>query len=370
MTANKYRNAAAKAGYVICAESRDEMIVHSKQFPSAVQLDAEGNLLEGDVESKSLPNLYGAPVHYDSSEAAVTREVSVQKTESNVKQPCYVEDGVQTSHVPYPSPLHSPRAPSQSITAELQKAATSISTLVPGAVEQGTGTTSVIDNEYDSAEPATDEFIVYDAGAEHNERKVPDGSTNTAQAKRKASENHTDDRSHKKHRSSAQISPQRPPVSLVPLVVTLPKEPGQKLSDFLLTPDSDCKTEPSPSSTSSIPPGDFSQNHTSNPIETSTPSNPTLESELSALSETPRIQGSNSWSKMSRSESVDDKDTVANAKLSSPSKMRGHSHIHRAPNKPEPARLKKEALKPTVPPALVETERRGLGLKIVDPASR
>ncbi|KAF3049030.1 hypothetical protein E8E11_006848 [Didymella keratinophila] len=131
MTTNKYRNAASRAGYVICAESRDEMIVHSERCSSAVQLDTEGNLLEGDIKSKSLTNIYGATGNGERSEAAVTREVSLQ-------------------HM------------------------------------------AIIDNAYGSGEPATDDFVVYDAGAENNGLKVARGSTNTSQAKRKADDSDAD----------------------------------------------------------------------------------------------------------------------------------------------------------------------------------
>ena len=370
MTANKYRNAASEAGYVICAESRDEMIVHSEQFPSAVQLDAEGNLLEGDVKSESLPNIYGAPVHYEPSEAAVTQEVAVQQMESNLKQPRYIEHGAQTSHAPYPSPLHTPRAPSQAITAELQKAATSVSALAPAAVEQDSGATSIIDNEYGSGEPATDEFVVYDADAEHEEPKVPGGSTKTSQAKRKASENDTDERSHKKYKSSAQVNPQSPLVSLVPLAITPPKKPDQSRSDLPLTPETNCRASQVPSRTSSLPPGDISQDCMLNLIETGTPSKPTSKSDLSTPTDASRVQESNSWWKMSPSQSADERGLVANAELSSPSKARDPSHVVPAVNEPDSARLTQENLEPTVSSAKVGTEPTGLEAKAADLISR
>ena len=369
MMANKYRNAAFEAGYAIYAESRDEMIVHSERFSSAVQLDAEGNLLEGDIKSKSLPNIHGATIHSEPSEAAVTRKVSVQQMESIVKQPCYIEHGVQTSHAPYQSPLHTPLAPSQALTAELQKAAT-VSALAPAAVEQTPSATSVIDNEYGSGEPATDDFVVYNAGAENNGLKVARGSTNTSQTKRKASEGDTDDQSSKKLKPSAQASPQSPPVSLVPLAVTPPNRPDQNRSNLPLPPDSDLKPPPAPSKTCSMQPEDSSQDHTLKVVETGTPSRSMFQSNLSTSTDTSRVRWLNSRRKMLRSPRVDDKCTVTNADLNSPSKAKDDSHLVNALNKPESARLEEGAFEPTVPLAVAETKIRGLGVKAAGPASR
>lgn len=105
---NKFRKAASEAGYVVCLESRDEMIVHSERLSNTIRLDKQGNLLEGDVKSKSLPNIHGALIHGKPSEATAPQEMSRKHAEHLLKQSRYVEHGVQTSQAPYPSPLQFP----------------------------------------------------------------------------------------------------------------------------------------------------------------------------------------------------------------------------------------------------------------------
>jgi hypothetical protein len=367
MTTNKYRNAASEAGYVICAESRDVMVVHSEQFPSAVQLDTEGNLLEGDLKSKSLPNIYGALVHLDPSEATVTRKVPVQQTGGRAKQLCYIEHGVQTPYVPCLYPLHSPRIP---IKAELLEPATSLSAFAPSAVEQVPNATSVIYNEYGSGEPATDEFVIYDAGAEQNEINVARGSTDPCQGKPNASEDDTYTRSPKKHKPSPQNSPQGPPVSLVSMAVTPPNKLDQNRSDLPLTPDSDLKASSVHSRRYPMQREAFSQACTLDLTEADNTSQTMSESSPSNSIDTSRAREPKSRHKTPRGQSIDDRAIVTGAEVSGPPKARDHNPVSQALNKPETARLTDETLEPTVPSAVPVRKRRGSEAKTSDPASR
>ncbi|XPS73150.1 hypothetical protein M3J09_005303 [Ascochyta lentis] len=69
VTANKYRGAAAQAGYVVCAESKDEYIVHSEQYPTTARLDKGGNLLEGSIQTRHLPNIHHSSVKMDACQS-------------------------------------------------------------------------------------------------------------------------------------------------------------------------------------------------------------------------------------------------------------------------------------------------------------
>lgn len=368
--ANKYRKAASKAGYVIFAETREEMIVHSEQVLSAVQLDTEGNLLKGDVKSRSLPNIYGALVHDEPSEATLPQEVLTKHMESLAKQPTYVEHGVQTSQSPYPSPLHSSRMPCQESTAELQRSANSVSALAPASVEHVSAPVSVVDNEYGSGEPATDEFVVYDASTEYDRLDVTCGSMKTSQGKRKASKNDALDCSPKKHKPSAQASPRSPSISLAPLAVTHPNKPDQDCSGLPLTPDSDFEAHTVPSGISSMQPEDSLQARTLNIPKAGTTLKAMSESNPSSLTDTSRVQESKSRLETSRGRYVDDKGIVAGARGSVPSEVRGHNNVSRALNKPGSARLTDGTLEPSVSLALAKTERQGLDVKATDLASQ
>lgn len=65
MTANKYRHVAEKAGYKVWAESKNERVLHSEQFPTTIQLDSLGNSREAVAEGAFLPNLYGEEIRTD-----------------------------------------------------------------------------------------------------------------------------------------------------------------------------------------------------------------------------------------------------------------------------------------------------------------
>jgi hypothetical protein len=62
MLAKKYSRAAEEAGVKVWAESKDEKIVHSEQLAVKVELDADGNVKDGDLGGLLLPNIYGEEI--------------------------------------------------------------------------------------------------------------------------------------------------------------------------------------------------------------------------------------------------------------------------------------------------------------------
>ncbi|KAH6629254.1 hypothetical protein C7974DRAFT_453882 [Boeremia exigua] len=149
---NRHREAAIQAGYIICAESQDEMIIHSEQHPTAVRIDANGNLLEGTIEEFYLPNIHGTPLQThrlapNDRLSLIGRKVSlVAEGDSQV---------AMTGSTSHSSIAKVPRV---EVTAR-------ISAHAPSSTNQTSGLTPVIDDEYGNVGSCAHEYVVYDAGA-------------------------------------------------------------------------------------------------------------------------------------------------------------------------------------------------------------
>ncbi|KAJ8107509.1 hypothetical protein OPT61_g8815 [Boeremia exigua] len=157
--AAKYREAALRAGYAVCAESRDEVIVHSEQF-SSVRLDGEGNLLEGTIAGRYLPNIRGTSTSLQ-PQPPVTGEaptITVKPSSPLAKRDSQAE-------VMYPVKNFLP-LPSLTFTSKnsLYKPPTTMSALAPAPTEQVPNLELYSDNEYGSGESCTNEYIIYDPG--------------------------------------------------------------------------------------------------------------------------------------------------------------------------------------------------------------
>lgn len=76
MTAKRYRGAAAQVGYIINAESKDEMIVHSEQYDTTARFDREGNVSDGCVHGRYLPNIHGRLINSEISAPALGQKIS------------------------------------------------------------------------------------------------------------------------------------------------------------------------------------------------------------------------------------------------------------------------------------------------------
>ena len=162
MTATKYREAANRAGYMISAESKDEMIIHSEQHPPTVQLDAEGNLLEGTIEGRYLPNIYGTPSQPLPSASWKTAISDPRQVSSFTLGESQV---ALTEPAPHPPPLPSPTIIPQIVQSGLPTPLERISALIPSLTEQAPNPRAIFDNEHSSINSGIDEFVVYDAGA-------------------------------------------------------------------------------------------------------------------------------------------------------------------------------------------------------------
>lgn len=57
--ARRHRSTAEKSGYRVWAESKDDNVIHSEQFPTVVEFDAEGNTKDGTLSGLFLPNIFG-----------------------------------------------------------------------------------------------------------------------------------------------------------------------------------------------------------------------------------------------------------------------------------------------------------------------
>jgi hypothetical protein len=134
--ANKYRKVALKEGYVVRSATDNDMIVHSEQYDTTVQLDMKGNLLEGSTKGRSLPNILG------------TKSFVRTRTQSTVAAP------VQPTLFRVPPLKIAALAPSSRNDSPL-----------------------VFHNEYGSGKTYDDRFVVYDATASESQRAP---STTTA----------------------------------------------------------------------------------------------------------------------------------------------------------------------------------------------
>lgn len=360
MMANRYRNAAFKAGYIIGAESQDEMVVHSEQVPSAVRLDTEGNLLEGDVRSRGLPNIYGALVHDQPSQATVPRTKPIRHAVDLAKEPIDGVHGVQTSQTPYPFPSDLSRMPSQQSTAELRDVPKSVPALASAYTGQSISTLSVIDDEYGSWGPVTDEFVVFDAGAELNAPVDTHDSRKKSQGKRKAGMRNTDNQLYKKLKSSAQVELHNSPVSLAPLPVIYPSNFDQDRSGLPVTPDADVKPSPSPSSALILQQEDLAQDRVMSLIETGTSSRAISKNDQSSKTDLSRQLESRYRHQTLRGQLDRDRGVYTRLEASKLYKTGDGSHTSPAISNSSSARLTGDTLEPIVVPAMAETRRDGL----------
>ncbi|KAJ4377751.1 hypothetical protein N0V83_000581 [Neocucurbitaria cava] len=61
MTANKYQRIAKEARYTVWAETKNEKVIHSEQYPVKVELDANGSVKSGVTTGTRIQNIYGEP---------------------------------------------------------------------------------------------------------------------------------------------------------------------------------------------------------------------------------------------------------------------------------------------------------------------
>ncbi|KAF1359166.1 hypothetical protein EJ07DRAFT_178779 [Lizonia empirigonia] len=174
MTVNKYRGAAAQAGFVIGAESRDGYVVHSEQHSSALRFDGSGNLLDGGGGCGWVPNVFGRSVILSSAALKGSVESTVSALES---VPSFSEgERLETTNqeASYPSPSQSPTTSLQILPKDSDSIHGRISALVPSSAEDDFNSGLAIDNEYGSVGPGTEKFVVFDAAvaAESSKRLV------------------------------------------------------------------------------------------------------------------------------------------------------------------------------------------------------
>ncbi|UPX20438.1 uncharacterized protein EKO05_0010669 [Ascochyta rabiei] len=158
MTANKYRGAAAKAGYTICAESKDDNTVHSEQYPTTARLDIEGNLLDGNVESRHLPNIYGTLMHHSISAPELCRKTVVPTVRQEASISHY---DAPTRRAAYPSPSLSPLTTTNFLPMPVER----ISALAPSSKRQPSDSAFALQNEYGHVGSAMNNFVVLDPAA-------------------------------------------------------------------------------------------------------------------------------------------------------------------------------------------------------------
>lgn len=328
MTANKYRHAASQAGYVICAESRDEMIVHSKQFSKAVQLDAEGNLLKGTVETRGLPNIYGALVRPTTPVPEIARRAVGHDSERLSRIPGRKERGVLVEQAPYPSPSQSPTMRTQVVTKELRNPVANVSALAPSSTGQAPDAKSVLDNEYGRAEPGINEHVVYDPIAEYSKPKRGSGAGKSSLGKRKSKADHPPISPPKKLKTSAPASPRSPSIPVVPPIATPQSQPDRDRKTPLRTPESSHKAISRSPQLARPRTGDVGQERALNVAQAST--KPKLQSGHIASSATdePRIQERKSRRKMSVAGSLGDVKVAARTEQSISSRTDDY-HSHR-----------------------------------------
>ncbi|KAF2623562.1 hypothetical protein BU25DRAFT_461941 [Macroventuria anomochaeta] len=193
MTANKYREAAARAGYAICAESKDEMIIHSEQYPMTVQLDAEGNLLAGTVERRCLPNIYGASSKPTPLAPGFMRKTLIPPSRRASNSVQHESQDALTEEASYPSPSQSPTIIPRIVEDQLPTPLERISALIPSSTEGASDLNSTLDNEYGSVGSDLNEFVVYDARAAARSPAPVPIATSALSGKRGLSEQlHTD----------------------------------------------------------------------------------------------------------------------------------------------------------------------------------
>ncbi|CAO2647567.1 Nn.00g084890.m01.CDS01 [Neocucurbitaria sp. VM-36] len=80
MTANKHRRVAEEAGYTVWAESKDEKVIHSEQFPVKIELDAKGNSKGEDLTGLYIPNVYGEEIQNIHKPASISRRSPQQES--------------------------------------------------------------------------------------------------------------------------------------------------------------------------------------------------------------------------------------------------------------------------------------------------
>jgi hypothetical protein len=160
--ANKYRKVASKEGYVVCSATDNDMIVHSEQYDTTVQLDMEGNLLEGSTKGRSLRNILG------------TKSFVQTSTQSKVTAP------VQPALFRVPPLKIAALAPSSRNDSPL-----------------------VFHNEYGSGKTYDDRFVVYDATSSDGQRAP---STTTASTSSRTKRKWEDTRNHEQRAMGAEAA--------------------------------------------------------------------------------------------------------------------------------------------------------------------
>jgi hypothetical protein len=160
--ANKYRKVALEEGYVVCSATDNHMIVHSEQYDTTVQLDMEGNLLEGSTKGRSLPNILS------------TKSFVQTSTQSTVTAP------VQPALFRVPPLKIAALAPSSRNNSPL-----------------------VFHNEYGSGKTYYDRFVVYDATSSDGQRAP---STTTASTSSRKKRKWEDTRNHEQRAMGAEAA--------------------------------------------------------------------------------------------------------------------------------------------------------------------
>jgi hypothetical protein len=162
MTANKYRRVAAQAGYIIHAESKDEMIVHSEQYVTTVQFDSEGNLVNGSIKGRYLPNIHGTSLHPEESTPTSSRTTSASMAREASR---YTTLHALVRDFLYPSPSHPPTIAPQDI---LNKPPTPHERILPITLwfkDRNSDSHSAGDDEYGRVGSGVDDFVIFDGAA-------------------------------------------------------------------------------------------------------------------------------------------------------------------------------------------------------------
>lgn len=156
LTANKYRDIADRAGLAVSAETKDESIIHSEQHRTLLQFGSDGNLLNGSVEGRFLPNISGRTVH-PSSYARTSSAVCMEQAPSFARyQSPFTPRREALQVVPSQFPTNMPQA----LPEHTGKIFRAISSLAPASEEDVLDFGLAMDDEHGSVGPDTEAFIV------------------------------------------------------------------------------------------------------------------------------------------------------------------------------------------------------------------
>lgn len=150
MTAKKFGAIVADAGYKLCAESKDERILHSEQHSFEIGIDKDGNV-QGEVNltGRFLPNVY--------MEASQTTSGSTsQQTQDGIAFQQHAQSCKTTSQVLIPPSNAAPPSPQDHQGPPLQIAA-----IEPSSREDTLDTTSV-DYHDEAYEYDVSCFVIHD----------------------------------------------------------------------------------------------------------------------------------------------------------------------------------------------------------------